>query len=151
MKNIPQKEGRNQPKIKTEMNGKGLTVLLPVLTFMGKLLFRERIHDAVDKECGANAEYQFADIVQMVVIGLIAGATHLLRSVKRHQMVSIHAPAWGATPPCTYNIIRAYNLYSIFCEPFFFRITNHYIAKDHFSNLPIGNMILICEPCRKTL
>ena len=33
MKNIPQKETRRQPKIKTEMNGKGLTVhagLLPV-------------------------------------------------------------------------------------------------------------------------
>ena len=46
MKNIPQKEGKKQPKIKTEMNGKGLTVhagLLPVLTFMEKLLFRKRV------------------------------------------------------------------------------------------------------------
>jgi len=85
MKNISQKEARRQPKIKTEMNGKGLTVhagLLPVLTFVGKLLFRERIHDAVDKERGANAEYQFADIVQMVVIGLIAGATSMAQVVK---------------------------------------------------------------------
>ncbi len=85
MKNIAQKEGRKQSKIKTEMNGKGLTVhagLLPVFTFMGKLLFRERIHDAVDKERGANAEYQFADRVQMVVIGLIAGATSMAQVVK---------------------------------------------------------------------
>ena len=51
MKNIAQKATRKQPKINTEMNGKGLTVhagLLPVLTFMGKLLLRERIHDFVD-------------------------------------------------------------------------------------------------------
>ena len=36
------KRGKKLPKIKTEMNGKGLTVhvgLLPVLTFMEKLLF----------------------------------------------------------------------------------------------------------------
>ncbi len=85
MKNIAQKEARKQPKIKTEMNGKGLTVhagLLPVLTFMGKLLFRERIDEAVHKERGANAEYQFIDIVQMVVIGLIAGATSMAHVVK---------------------------------------------------------------------
>lgn len=46
MKNVAQKKARKQPKINTEMNGKGLTIhagLLPVLTFMGKLLFRERI------------------------------------------------------------------------------------------------------------
>lgn len=43
-KNIRQEGTRIQPKIKTEMNGKGLTVnagLLPVLTFMKKLSFRE--------------------------------------------------------------------------------------------------------------
>ena len=43
MKNITQRDTGIQPKIKTEMNGKGLTVhagLLPVLNFMGKLLFR---------------------------------------------------------------------------------------------------------------
>ena len=85
MKNIAQKEARKQPKIKTEMNGKGLTVhagLLPVLTFMGKLLFRERIHEAVRKERGANAQYQFVDAVQVVVIGLIAGATSMAQVVK---------------------------------------------------------------------
>jgi len=85
MKNIAQKEERKQPKIKTEMNGKGLTVhagLLPVLTFMGKLLFRQRIQEAVRKERGANARYQFVDAVQMVVIGLIAGATSMVQVLK---------------------------------------------------------------------
>ncbi|MFN3530932.1 MAG: IS1380 family transposase, partial [Candidatus Brocadia sp.] len=81
MKNIAQNEERRQPKIKTEMNGKGLTVhagLLPVLTFMGKLSFRQRIQEAVRKERGANARYQFVDAVQMVVIGLIGGATSMV-------------------------------------------------------------------------
>ena len=85
MKNIAQKEERKQPKIKTEMNGKGLTVhagLLPVLTFMGKLLFRKRIQEAVRKERGANAQYQFVDAVQMVVIGLIAGTTSMVQIAK---------------------------------------------------------------------
>jgi len=85
MKNIAQKETRKQPKINTEMSGKGLTVhagLLPVLTFMGKLLFMERIQEAVHKERGANAQYQFVDIVQIVVIGLIAGATSMVQVVK---------------------------------------------------------------------
>jgi len=85
MKNIAQNEGKKQPKIKTEMDGKGLTVhagLLPVLTFMGKLLFRQRIQEAVRKERGANARYQFVDAVQMAVIGLIAGATSLVQVVK---------------------------------------------------------------------
>lgn len=68
MKNVAQKEERKQPKIKTEMNGKGLTIyagLLPVLTFMGKLLFRKRVQEAVRKECGANARYQIVDAMQM--------------------------------------------------------------------------------------
>ncbi len=85
MKNISQNEKRKQPKIKTEMNGKGLTVhagLLPVLTFMGKLLFRHRIQEAVGKERGANAQYQMVDAVQMVVVGLIAGATAMVQVVK---------------------------------------------------------------------
>lgn len=85
MKGIAHKITRRQPKVTTEMNGKGLTVhagLLPVLTFMGKLLFRERIHEAVHKERGANAQYEFTDIVQMVVIGLIAGATSMVQVVK---------------------------------------------------------------------
>ena len=67
------------------MNGKGLTVhagLLPVLTFMEKLLFRKRVQEAVRKERGANAQYQIVDAMQMVVIGLIAGATSMVQIVK---------------------------------------------------------------------
>lgn len=85
MKNISHKEERKQPKIKTEMNGKGLTVhagLLPVLTFMGKLLFRQRVQEAICKERGANAQYQMVDAVQMVVVGLIAGATAMVQITK---------------------------------------------------------------------
>lgn len=85
MKTIAQKETRKQPKIKTEMTGKGLTVhagLLPVVTFMGKLLFRKKIEEAVRRERGANARYQFVDAVEMVVIGLIAGATSMIQIAK---------------------------------------------------------------------
>ena len=85
MNNIPQKATRRQPKIKTEMNGKGLTVhagLLPVITFMEKLFFRKRVQEAVSRKRGANAQYQIVDIVQMVVIGLIAGATSMVQIVK---------------------------------------------------------------------
>ncbi|NUO10279.1 MAG: IS1380 family transposase [Candidatus Brocadia sp.] len=85
MKNIPQEGTRKQPKIKTKMDGKGLTVhagLLPVLTFMEKLLFRKRVQEAVHKERGANAQYQVVDAVEMIVIGLIAGATSMVQIVK---------------------------------------------------------------------
>lgn len=85
MKNITKKDSKRQPKITTEMNGKGLTVnagLLPVLNFMGKLMFRERVQNAVHKKRGANAKYQFVDAVQMIVIGLIAGATSMIEVVK---------------------------------------------------------------------
>ncbi len=84
MKNIAQKEVRKQPKIKTEMSGKGLTVhagLLPALTFMEKIVFRKRIQEVVGKERGANARYQIVDAVQMIVIGLIAGATSMVQIV----------------------------------------------------------------------
>ena len=85
MKNIAQKEEKRQPKIKTEMNGKGLTAhagLLPVLTFMEKLLFRKRVQEAIGRGRGANAQYQIVDAMQMVVIGLIAGATSMVQIVK---------------------------------------------------------------------
>ena len=62
MNNVPQKATRKQPKIKTEMNGKGLTVhagLLPVITFMEKLFFRKkRVQEAVSRKRGANAQVQ---------------------------------------------------------------------------------------------
>ena len=102
MKNIPQKETRRQPKIKTEMNGRGLTVhagVLPVLTFMGKLMFRERIEEAVPKERGANAKYRFIDAVQMVVIGLMAGATSMAEVVKVWaDEVVMKMAGWKAIP-----------------------------------------------------
>jgi hypothetical protein len=49
---------------------------------MGKLLFRQRIQEAVSKERGANAQYQIVDAMQMVVIGLIAGATSMVQITK---------------------------------------------------------------------
>ena len=67
------------------MSGRGLTIhagLLPVLTFMEKLLFRKRVQEAVPKERWANARYQIVDAVQMVVIGLVAGATSMVQIVK---------------------------------------------------------------------
>ena len=85
MKTIPQKDSRIQPKIKTEMRGKGFTVhagLLPVLNFMGKLLFRKVVGAAVRKERGANPKYEFVDAVQIIVTGLIAGATSMVQMVK---------------------------------------------------------------------
>lgn len=85
MKTIAQNGERRQPKIKTEMSGKGLTVhagLLPVLTFMGKLLFRQKIQEAVGNERGTNARYQIVDAIQMIVIGLIAGATSMVQITK---------------------------------------------------------------------
>ena len=50
--------------------------------FMGKLLFRQRVQETVRKERGANARYQMVDGVQMVVVGLIAGATSMVQVVK---------------------------------------------------------------------
>ena len=67
------------------MSGKGLTVhagLLPVLNVMGKLFFRKVIGEAVQKERGANAHYQFVDSVEMIVLGVIAGATSITQVVK---------------------------------------------------------------------
>src|SRR5574337_734810 len=102
MKNIAQKEERKQPKIKTEMNGKGLTVhagLLAVVTFMEKLLLRKRIQEVVSKERGANARYQIVDAMQMVVIGLIAGATSMVQIVKVWaDEVQMKMAGWKAIP-----------------------------------------------------
>ncbi len=86
MKNITKRDTRIQQKIKMEMSsGKGLIVhawLLPVLNFMGKLLFRKMVGEAIRKERGANAKYEFVDAVQMIVTGLIAGATSMVQVVK---------------------------------------------------------------------
>lgn len=85
MKKITHSKRKRQPKIKIEMNGKGLTVhagLLPVLTFMEKLYFVKAIEAAVHKKRGANAVYQFSDVIQMTVLGIMAGATALAQVVK---------------------------------------------------------------------
>jgi len=85
VKKITGNRKKNQVKnrvlrIKTEMSGKGLTTnagLLPVLKFMQRLGFRERVSETVSIERSFNAKYHFADIVQMAVVGLIAGATSM--------------------------------------------------------------------------
>lgn len=67
------------------MRGKDLAVhagLLPVLTFMGKLVFMQRIQEAVSKERGANARYQLVHAEQIIAIGLIAGATSMVQVIK---------------------------------------------------------------------
>lgn len=84
MKKITHSGKKRQPKIKTEMSGKGLTVnagLLPVLNFMDRLYFRKAVEVAVHKKRGANARYQFVDAVQMAVIGVISGATAMTQIV----------------------------------------------------------------------
>lgn len=76
MKKITQGLKKKQPKI--EMTGKGLTVhggLLPVLNFMDKLYLFKAVETALHKQRGANAKYQFANAIQMIVIGVITGAT----------------------------------------------------------------------------
>ncbi len=73
--------------------------LLPVLTFMGKLLFRQRVQETVRKERGANARYQMVDGVQMVVVGLIAGATSMVQVVKVwSDEVLKKIPGWKEIP-----------------------------------------------------
>lgn len=84
MKKITHTEDKRQPKINTVMNGKGLTVnagLLPVLNFMDRLHFRKDVKAAVPKERGANARYEFVDAVQMLVIGVISGASAMTQVV----------------------------------------------------------------------
>lgn len=84
MKKITCRAKKKQPKIKTMMTGKGLTVhggLLPVLNFMERLYFYKAVETAVHIKRGANARYQFADAVQMIVIGVITGATAMTQVV----------------------------------------------------------------------
>lgn len=60
------------------MTGKGLTIhagLLPVLNFMNRLGFKDRIRQEVHVKRAPNARYQFSDAVEMIATGLIAGAT----------------------------------------------------------------------------
>jgi hypothetical protein len=85
MKKITRLNKKKQPKIEVEMGGKGLTVhggMLPVINFMGRLNFWSAVKKAVNKERGANALYEVADVVEMVIIGVISGATSLMQVVK---------------------------------------------------------------------
>ena len=110
MKKITGNRKKNQVKsrvlrIKTEMSGKGLTVnagLLPVLKFMQRLGFRERISETVSIERSLNAKYNFSDIVQMSVVGLIAGAEsmeHVITICKDEVLRFI--AGWGDVPVLT--------------------------------------------------
>ncbi|MBI4746437.1 MAG: hypothetical protein HY786_07850 [Deltaproteobacteria bacterium] len=63
MKKITCGAKKKQPKIKTEITGKGLTVhagLLPVLNFMDRLYFFKAVETALHKQRGANAKRQFS-------------------------------------------------------------------------------------------
>ena len=78
MKKISHSKKKKQPRVKVKMTGKGLTIyggLLPVFNFMKMLGLRDRISREVRVERAANAKYQIVDAVQMVVVGLMAGAT----------------------------------------------------------------------------
>ena len=78
MKKISHRKAKKPPKVKVAMTGKGLTIyggLLPVFNFMKMLGLRKSISREINVERGANAKYQIADAIQMIVVGLIAGAT----------------------------------------------------------------------------
>ncbi len=86
MKKITHSRKKKQPKVKVKMTGKGLTIyggLLPVLNFMKALKFREKVRKEVTIGRAANAKYEMVDAIEMIVIGLMAGATAM------EQMVTI--------------------------------------------------------------
>ncbi len=68
MKKISQRERKKQPKVrtvKTEMTGKRLTIhagLLPVMNFMNKLGFWNKVKNEVHAERAPNARQQFSDV-----------------------------------------------------------------------------------------
>lgn len=85
MKKITRNKEKNQDnkkniKIKTEMTGKNLTTyagVLPVLNFMKKLNLRNKAKYEVPIDRASNAVYQFADIIEMIIVGLFCGATSI--------------------------------------------------------------------------
>lgn len=105
MKKITHSREKKQPKVKVEMTGRGLTIyggLLPVFNFMKALRFREKVGMEVGAERGASARYEMVDAVEMIVAGLMAGATAM------EQMVTIwndkvlqRISGWKAVPVAT--------------------------------------------------
>jgi len=86
MHKLPQNDRVTQPKIAVEMTAKNLTVnagLLPVIRYMDKLhvdmLLEKLITTPVRAE---NADYQFSDAIQMVILGQTAGATAMTHVTK---------------------------------------------------------------------
>jgi len=78
MKNLSHSRRKKQPKVKTEMTGKGHTiygVLLPIGNFMEVLKFREKVGKEVTLDRAANAQYEMVDAIEMIVVGWMAGAT----------------------------------------------------------------------------
>ena len=108
MKNIPQREQKKQPKVKTvktEMTGKGLTIhagLLPVMNFMNKLGFWNKVKNEVRAERAPNARYQFSDAVEMIVTGLMTGATAMehIATVWSDEAL-LRMRGWAASPVAT--------------------------------------------------
>jgi hypothetical protein len=87
------------------MKGKGLTIyagLLPILNFMKRLSFRERIIEGVNTRRAPNARYQLVDAIQMVVIGMIAGATAMehVATVWKDKVLQ-RMGGWGDVPVAT--------------------------------------------------
>jgi hypothetical protein len=86
MHTIPQNDRVSQPKITVEMTAKNLTVnagLLPVIRYMDKLQVDRLLQELVKTPVRAeNADYQFNDAVQMVILGQTAGATAMAHVTK---------------------------------------------------------------------
>lgn len=108
MKNISQREQKKQPKVrtvKTAMTGKGLTIhagLLPVMNFMNKLGFWNKVKNEVHAERAPNARYQFSDAVEMIVTGLMTGATAMehIATVWSDEVL-LRIRGWETTPAAT--------------------------------------------------
>jgi len=86
MQKITQTGTVSQPKITVEMSAKNLTVnagLLPVIRYMDKLQLDRLLDELVKTPARAeNADYQFNDAVQMVLLGQTAGATAMTHVTK---------------------------------------------------------------------
>lgn len=110
MSKITQNTKKNQSnkkvvKVKTEMTGKGLTTyagVMPVLNFMKKLNLRNKTRNEVSINRASNAVYQFADIIEMIIVGLFCGATSIdqVTLICKDNVVSRIA-GWKKVPAAT--------------------------------------------------